>query len=494
MAVACLLICAFADLSPADPCWVDGTWYSFDRCCQHYASGLGNPQCWDGEFTYEHCCLPELRSRIDQGLQLVHEGHYLRASKMLFNLERNFVAVNSDEQSTAFAGWAKAATEFRKDLDAAPHSLSWFEVIFHGLGIDCEPPSEAADLYFEFARCCDKYGVFTHKSCNLVFEMMAHALGRGRHRGVPAEADAYYANMSEMWAFHHFTPSILKTDDIPKEFVEEAYQLNQELARIFESAGEPSLGIVWSDYVSYRSPKFLSGIYFMTLLLTTLQRAGISGPLHMFEIGAGFGSLPRIFSHARRQLVGRNHPFDIQNYAVLDVRFVIDLQRWYLKKTAGESISHRDWIAENAEELIESCGRGRCWPGARPATAPLQVDFVDTDMRDLFAHHYSEAQSAGLEGGRASGDMPGRATRVLVAVNSWHEFPMADFLWYYNTFVAAPLWRTGVDWILYVSNREWDGNAAKEALLLEPRANYGFAVQHEECSAITCIRILRRTH
>merc|ERR1740123_871233 len=115
-----------------------------------------------------------------------------------------------------------------------------------------------------------------------------------------------------------------------------------------------------------------------------MQRAGISGPVHMFEIGAGFGSLPRLFSEAKPHLRRLGVPFDIQNYAVLDVRFVIDLQRWYLNKTVGERMIQRDWNAEDYGELSRLCAGGSCWRGARPAEAPLTVDFVEQDMRDQF--------------------------------------------------------------------------------------------------------------
>lgn len=47
-------------------------------------------------------------------------------------------------------------------------------------------------------------------------------------------------------------------------------------------------------------------------------------------------------------------------------------------------------------------------------------------------------------------------------VNSWHEMPMSEYFWYYNMFVAGPEWLLAADWILYVSNRDWGGNAEKE--------------------------------
>merc|ERR1712156_1234188 len=114
----------------------------------------------------------------------------------------------------------------------------------------------------------------------------------------------------------------------------------------------------------------------------------------------------------------------------------------------GDGIFQRDWVADDTDELAQNCGSGQCWRQARLPEAGLQVDFVDTDMRDQFSHHYSEASTTcsydGAQGEKVCAEAPSsRATRVLIAVNSWHEFPMADFLWYYNTFVAAPVWRAG---------------------------------------------------
>eukprot|EP00421_Protoceratium_reticulatum_P063721 CAMPEP_0168425624 /NCGR_PEP_ID=MMETSP0228-20121227/35418_1 /TAXON_ID=133427 /ORGANISM="Protoceratium reticulatum, Strain CCCM 535 (=CCMP 1889)" /LENGTH=125 /DNA_ID=CAMNT_0008439619 /DNA_START=257 /DNA_END=631 /DNA_ORIENTATION=- len=107
----------------------------------------------------------------------------------------------------------------QKVLDEQPHTLSYFEVLFRGAGIDCDPGPEGSgnDPYTEFARCCRDDGVFGSKACNLVFEMMANALGRGRHRGLAHLRDAYYANASELWAFHHFTPSLLMSSDAPDD-------------------------------------------------------------------------------------------------------------------------------------------------------------------------------------------------------------------------------------------------------------------------------------
>jgi len=264
------------------------------------------------------------------------------------------------------------------------------------------------------------------------------------------------------------------------------------------------LGIVWADHIGaasegsdrgYRSPKFNFGVEFLTRIFDGLRRAGVK-TVDMFEIGAGYGSMPRFMASAKKALLDASIPVYVRNYAIMDMRSVIDLQRWYLKKTAGDFIRQSDWSDPSHRCSVQAV---HCWrPGgtdglwaldridpqsAQQRAAPLNVDFVDTDKRDVFAHIYADAHT--------QDESDPSVARVLFAVNSWHEFAMQDFMWHYNTFVAAPTWRMGVDFIFYVSNREWFRNAEKEALMMHPRSVH-FVLELEECSPITCIRVFRR--
>ena len=370
---------------------------------------------------------------------------------------------------------------------------------------------QASDPYATWVRCCDHTGLFGHSGCNAIFEMMASALGRGRHGRLPSRQDAYYRDMSEMWAFHHFTPSILAVEDgeEPDVMLRRARELDAELAGALEVSGEPTLGIVWGGFerTRNRSRKFMAGVYFLTLLCGEMRKASPPGGgdlvLDLVEIGAGYGSVPRLLSKARRRLAdlppGRR--VRVRSYQILDVRFVIDLQRWYLNRTAGGDIRQRDWeeperpgqendylarVAEAGGWGAESGAPRAFWPPPGEPEAPLPVDFVDTNARDLFSHLYGEARSAELAGSEPA------PVRALYAVNSWHEFPMPDFMWYYNNLIAAPVSRGGVQWILYISNRHWSYNDEKEALLLQPRTHFRFEAVYERCVELTCFRVLRR--
>ncbi|CAE8608615.1 unnamed protein product [Polarella glacialis] len=327
--------------------------------------------------------------------------------------------------------------------------------------------------------------------------MMAQALGRGRHGGSALEQERYYANMSEMWAFHHFTPSLLSDE---KEVGRSktlilAHEFDAQIADTLESTGEPFLGIMWADSTdgAYRSPKFDNAVFCLTLLLSSLRREGLSQAIDLFEVGAGYGSLPRMLSSAKQALAELARPIHVRRYTVLDVRFVIDLQLWYLNQTCRDQIVLRDWA--ESPHVAPFLGSGlldpaKLWPELgrnASATGPLEVDFVEPGVRDAFAHLYSEAHAQ--EAGSREG-VP--ATRALIAINSWHELQFPEYLWYYNQFVAAPAWRAGVDWILYVSNRYWDTERRLE-LLLKPRPNYHFKVHYEHCNDSTCWRVLRRT-
>merc|ERR1712079_508872 len=169
-------------------------------------------------------------------------------------------------------------------------------------------------------------------------------------------------------------------------------------------------------------------------------------------IGAGYGALPLLVASARQRLLSLDQPIDVQSHTVFDVRHAIELQDWYLHKTIGAKAYVHRWPIETPDPTNP-------WGGDSAAKAPLRIDLVDQEQRDVFIHTFSrlgasddsEAASASRIGAPSVRKRP---LRVLIAVNSWHEFAMTEFLWYYNTFVTGPVWHMAVDYILYVSNRE----------------------------------------
>merc|ERR1712194_811081 len=146
-----------------------------------------------------------------------------------------------------------------------PKKLSFFDVLFTGMGIKCEPLSaeEAASktVYDEFNRCCAGFSSM-QQSCMQLLEMMFTAIG---HRALkePGGADKYYTDFSEQFAFHHFTPSLLLSTDVqsePRDDLKKATALDPGIAGALTADGEPTLGIVWAEYSSgYLSPKFCYG-------------------------------------------------------------------------------------------------------------------------------------------------------------------------------------------------------------------------------------------
>eukprot|EP00933_Yihiella_yeosuensis_P056857 TRINITY_DN5629_c1_g2_i1.p1 TRINITY_DN5629_c1_g2~~TRINITY_DN5629_c1_g2_i1.p1 ORF type:complete len:448 (-),score=66.82 TRINITY_DN5629_c1_g2_i1:143-1486(-) len=426
--------------------------------------------------------------------------------------------------------FAKASKEYRGHLNAAPMTLSYEEAFFGGLGIRCpkRPPDAPAQTMMErYSECCP--GFFSDRACLQVFEMICNALGWSRHGSSQEKQDLYYTDMSEAFSFHHFTPSILLTSDQHPimEGTSKALRLNPGIAKALTRVPEPKLGIVWADSLEdglYTSQKYHYTALFLTTLLDSMRQHGDTGEIDFIEIGAGFGAVPRMIAAARKDL--DKEGIRIRSFSIFDMRSIINLQRWYLNRTLGSLVELRDWIDEplpledaptptqsgrplpynlakqprdswNARLTNQRSDWGskagsaatKIWPeilGVWSPDAPLRVDFVDQNQRDLFVNLFGSAHATEES---AKGR---RAHRVLYACNSWHEFVMSDFMWYYNHLVAAPTWQMGVDWIVYVSNRGWYQNDAKEALLLEPREHYGFDVVHESCSPETCVRVLRR--
>jgi len=304
-----------------------------------------------------------------------------------------------------------------------------------------------------------------------MFEMMMNAIGR-KQRSSDEGENTYYEDLSEQWAFRHFTPSVLtNTEGSDQANLENAKRLNGKLAEALAEEGEPTLGIAWADLVpTYRSPKFFNGVFHLTLLLHALQEEVGACPVHIFEIGAGHGSMPRLLAGSRQRLLGLREPVNIQAYAAFDVRSVTDVQHWYLRRVLGTRVELRTWPTREANGTVAGpwTGDDPLW-AERPSSAPLLVDLVDRVHRDIFAHLYGVTHDLVAMDPQApnASECPTRPLRALIAVNSWHEMPQTEWLWYYNEFVTGPSWRMGVDWILYISNQEWDASASKEALLLQ---------------------------
>lgn len=473
--------------------------YSFETCCRTYNKDIkGHPGCWHGGFTYEECCLPEMwaqmASKQDRIAEVSGTDSLREFSEDLFDFHLNFAAESGDKaaKKRSFALFEKSGYLYRKTLDDMPKSLSYFDVLINGLGINCEPSADVlagnSSAVQEFSRCCSSSIFGDTQPCMQVFEMFAKALG---HRQLQTDGglEAYFKTFSEQWAFHHFTPSILKDSDHsgdPCGYFDMAFEIDSELAGALSADGEPMLGIVWAKHAhGYKSPKFCYGVYFLTIVFRYLQKyieqETIS--LEIFEVGAGYGSLPRIVASAKKRLQALAEPIDVRRYVVLDVRSVTDLQKWYLNETLGASlVDVQDWSAEDANASL-----------AEAASAPLRVELVDRDRRDLFVHAHGEATASHSGPSSSTGIVPGsRPLRLLIAVNSWHEMPMTEYFWYYNTFVAGPSWLIAADWILYLSNRQWPHNAEKEKLLLGSGQGQKFQVRYEYCSEITCTRLLQR--
>lgn len=491
----CVVVAGLATVarSQSQTCWstgLDGEGYSFELCCRMYVQGVqGYPQCWSGDFTYETCCAAEMRDRLQVGLSLIAEGQYRQASDQLLDLHMNFArGANAQVAGESWFGFEKATKEMQQSMNALPGELSYFDVVFDGLGVECDADEQVGrgtfrkfdgdfrGVFADFNRCC-RHMAFSRSGCLQVLEMLSAALGKHMRR-IPGGEDTYYRDFSQHWSFHHFTPSVLSSSDVlpgdPEKHFQRAKQMNPELAAALTAEAEPHLGIVWAEHVpDYLSPKFLYGTFFLTLALGSVQLTSSGRPVDIFEIGAGYGSLPRMAGAAQQRLRELPTPLDVRSYTIFDLRSIADLQRWYLNSTLGDRVHIRDSFSlrESSLQVLHDDGQPR-----------FTVNLVVREQRDLFSHLYSDDLAA----------VPpeSRPIRLLIAVNSWHEQTMAEFFWYYNMFVKGLSSGLAADWILYVSNVEWPENDEKEALLLNPRN--GFIVYAELCTATNCVRLFQR--
>lgn len=484
-----------------ESCWEAGA--SFDLCCKMVIDGVqGDTRCWGEGFTYDRCCVHELSERVKTNLVLIEDGKYREASHAFFDLHFNYATKLSGNEPAFLESWygfEKATKEFQKALDRLPEVLSYADVLFDGLREQCDeaPTGGPRDVFADFERCCRKH-VFMRPGCLTLLEMISMGLAE-RMRRDPGGEDAYYAEFSQHWAFHHFTPSLLtggggvEGDDEKAYHV--AFDINWNLADAFvRDETEPKLGVVWAEHATgrYVSPKFYYGVFYLTLALDAARRASPARPVEIFEIGAGYGSLPRLSASARHRLLHLpGGPLDIQSYTIMDLRSVNDLQRWYLSKTLGvEAEIREDWAVRGPATLAE--GFPAPLFAERSAEAPLRIDLVERDARDAFAHLYRRERDPAMSSAAADLHSAGRTpVRVLVAVNSWHEMAMPEFLWYFNSFVTGPAAALAADWILYVSNPQWQGNDAKVRMLLDP--SHGLILDYERHTATNSYRLFRRS-
>lgn len=487
--------------------------YTFEVCCRMSTEGVnGDSRCWAGPFTYERCCLPEMEPALQRGWRLLEDGDCRAAADTLVDLAENFFATHAahaDLRALAFQGVEKAYHGLLRQLEDLPRGLDYRELIYNGLGRECEPVGGAESAWDAFHRCCDEPFPQT-VACMTVFEMMMRAVGHKAR--IRMGEDGYYGDMSESWAFRHFTPSVLLPDGVSEADMltayDEAFRAEPDMANALAEDGDSRLGVVFSkSFPSYRSPQYFSGVTHLTLALAAVRNT-VSGPrpVHIFEVGAGYGALPRLLGSSRERLLALERPVDIQSYAVFDVRSVIDLQRWYLGRSFGSPVQLRTWpLPSRPASESTSAGpwglrgeaEGDLWAHHRTGS-PLVVDLVDLEHRDLFAHLYSAGQLSSSQRDPADGELPPRPSRVLFAVNSWHEMPQAEWMWYYKEFVSGPSCRLAADWILYVANQEWDASASKQALLLQGGPGYRFELELERCrgtrpgESLSCLRLLRR--
>eukprot|EP00747_Dinoflagellata_sp_TGD_P032617 gnl/TRDRNA2_/TRDRNA2_136101_c0_seq1.p1 gnl/TRDRNA2_/TRDRNA2_136101_c0~~gnl/TRDRNA2_/TRDRNA2_136101_c0_seq1.p1 ORF type:complete len:423 (+),score=47.02 gnl/TRDRNA2_/TRDRNA2_136101_c0_seq1:315-1583(+) len=399
--------------------------------------------------------------------------------------------------------------------------------------------------------------------------------------------ESYYQDLSEQWAFRHFTPSVLVSSDVgddPVKHFELAREIDAEVAGALAHEGEPRLGIVWSQHVpDFRSVKFQYNIFHLTLAFSFLRReADLHGRhIHVVEVGGGYGNVARLLGAAKRRLSELDAPLHIQGYVCFDVRPVNGLQEWYLTKTLGDRVRVRRWTSDFPRVLEWKTGKKReeewqLFPRQYHAEAPLSVDLVESNYRDFFVHLYGrefastrsanqshpppmhmlskptnkgsleealktaklsdmrkQLEGLGVESaadileleerdleeiqltrvqirrlqrtvrelnatlmqeqvGEEQARQSAFPVRLVVAVNSWNEIPLNEYMWYFNEFFAGPNWRMAADWILYVSDPTWGDNAAhavKESLLLK---SVWFEVAWQRCSQLNCYYLLKR--
>merc|ERR1712217_320297 len=125
--------------------------------------------------------------------------------------------------------------------------------------------------------------------------MIATALRYKMERS-PGGVDAYYEEFSQHWAFHHFAPSMMLSEHVSDSSSQAAFDrsfhIHQDIAKALADSGEPLLGIVWANHApNFHSIKYLHGVFFLTLVLSIVQSLeGAGRPIHMIEIGAGYGA------------------------------------------------------------------------------------------------------------------------------------------------------------------------------------------------------------
>merc|ERR1711957_1107747 len=107
-------------------------------------------------------------------------------------------------------------------------------------------------------------------------------------------------------------------------------------------------------------------------MLSDVRLAGFT-TVDFFEIGGGYGTVPRFLSKAKHDLLALSTPVYLRNYAVMDMCSVIDLQRWYLNKTVPSLVRQSDW-----SDPLHACHNLSCWAPRGGTTDLWALDRLDT--------------------------------------------------------------------------------------------------------------------
>eukprot|EP00929_Paragymnodinium_shiwhaense_P088437 TRINITY_DN48769_c0_g1_i2.p3 TRINITY_DN48769_c0_g1~~TRINITY_DN48769_c0_g1_i2.p3 ORF type:complete len:132 (+),score=35.37 TRINITY_DN48769_c0_g1_i2:386-781(+) len=112
----------------AAACWADV--HSFEGCCRN--DDHNQQVCWQSEFGYDTCCLPELQLRLQRGLEWLSAGRHRDASHLFIDLWTNYVTTGTPRElvGAIFGGFEKAVAAYQQRQQRLPEGLSYSEVLF----------------------------------------------------------------------------------------------------------------------------------------------------------------------------------------------------------------------------------------------------------------------------------------------------------------------------------------------------------------------------
>eukprot|EP00438_Fugacium_kawagutii_P023855 Skav233769 [mRNA] locus=scaffold780:30978:31655:- [translate_table: standard] len=196
-----------------------------------------------------------------------------------------------------------------------------------------------------------------------------------------------------------------------------------------------------------------------TMLLCIIYSLGHGGAwsnatsdLEVFEVGGGHGLLASMAARLwQTRAKARRKTWGFRAWTILDLRHVSALQAWFLSKTLPKKVHLERFCAQGFRSGLIGTVTSNLETWQMPSSSKPVVRLVDTAVKDIWLFSHRETEQV----------QKTHLVRVMVAILSWTECDMEQFLWYFNQ--VLPLCQYLV--LGYMDSEPYEDSRIKIALI-----------------------------